>query len=51
MASKKAVIERLEQIKQRASQEAANAKDKSGVSGWNLAEEAAELALEQLEKK
>lgn len=50
MASKKAIQERLEQIKERAAQENANAKTKGGVTGWDLAEEAAGLALELLER-
>jgi hypothetical protein len=49
MASKKALKERLEQIKARASEENGRAKDK-GPSGYTLAEEAAELGLEALEK-
>jgi hypothetical protein len=52
MASKKAIQARLEQIKERASQENANQKTRSKApTGWDLAEEAAGLALELLEKK
>lgn len=46
MASKKAIRERLEQIKERASAQAAKDENKAMA---NLAEEAAELGLEALE--
>jgi F0F1-type ATP synthase membrane subunit b/b' len=46
MASKKALKERLEQIKERASAQAAKDENKAMA---NLAEEAASLALEVLE--
>jgi peptide subunit release factor 1 (eRF1) len=46
-AKQKRILERLEQIKARASGLAANAKDKTAA---NLAEEAADLGLQLLEE-
>lgn len=52
MATKqKRIRARLEQIKARAAEENARSKTKGGVTGWDLAEEAAELGLELADLK
>jgi hypothetical protein len=51
VASQKAIRERLEQIKERAAEENARSTSRSNApTGWDLAEEAAGLALELAEK-
>ena len=50
-AKQKRIKERLEQIKARASEMNAALKTKGGVTGADLAEEAAGLGLELLEEK
>jgi len=50
-AKHKRIRERLEQIKSRSSQENAAQKTKGGVTGYDLAEEAASLGLEVLDEK
>lgn len=51
MASQKAIKTRLEQIKQRAAEENARSTSRSNApTGWDLAEEAAGLALELADK-
>lgn len=50
-AKQKRIKERLEQIKARAAEMNAQQQTKGAVSGSDLAEEAASLGLELLEKK
>ena len=50
-AKEKRIRERLEQIKARASEMNAQQKTKAGVTGSDLAEEAAGLGLELLDEK
>jgi hypothetical protein len=51
VASQKAIRERLEQIRARAAEENARSTTRSNApTGWDLAEEAAGLALELAEK-
>jgi hypothetical protein len=51
VASQKAIRTRLEQIKARAAEENARSTSRSNApTGWDLAEEAAGLALELAEK-
>ena len=50
-AKQKRIRERLEQIKVRASEMNAASQNKGGVSGADLAEEAAGLGLELLDEK
>lgn len=52
MASQKQIKERLEQIKARAAEENARTSTRSSAAnGWDLAEEAAGLALELADRK
>jgi hypothetical protein len=52
VATQKAIRERLEQIKARAAEENARSTSRSNApTGWDLAEEAAGLALELADRK